>query len=62
MTQQTKTPEMLTPLEKAWVELLREAMKLTQSGVVRFEQVNIKDNRVWAERVIESINLTAVQR
>jgi len=53
---------MLTPLEKAWVELLREAMKLTQSGVVRFEQVNIKDNRVWAERVIESINLTAVQR
>jgi len=52
---QTRTQEFVTPLELAWLDLLRRAMSQSSSGVLVFEEVNVKDGRVWAKRALESI-------
>lgn len=53
---QQRTPELITPLEKAWLELLRQALGASISGAVTFETVNVRDGRVWAERALETIH------
>lgn len=57
---QIKTQEFITPLEAAWLDLLRRAMSESSSGVLVFEEVNVKDGRVWAKRILESIVCAAV--
>ena len=57
MTQiQQRTPELVTDLERAWLDLLRRALGASVSGAVTFQTVNVRDGRVWAERALETIH------
>lgn len=55
---QQKTPELITPLEKAWLDLLRQALAGSVNGDITFQTVNVRSGRVWAERALDTIHLT----
>lgn len=55
---QQRTPELITPLEKAWLDLLRQALAASINGDITFETVNVRSGRVWAERAIDTIHHT----
>ena len=43
--------ELLTPIERAWLDLLRTAMAASTSGAITFQEVNVRDGRAWAMRL-----------
>jgi hypothetical protein len=51
-----RTPEFITPIERAWLDLLRIALTASTTGAVTFEQVNVRDGKVWATRALETIH------
>lgn len=56
MGKQERTPELITPLERAWLNLLRKALADSISGYVEFEGVSVQGGCVLAKRVIETIH------